>query len=209
MIRYLRSILRLGYNYFVPLQDKGAKNTVSFSKSKFRGKVNIFIYGSNNRIMIDDSCILNNVTLYIWGNDNVLSLEKDVKIQKGMLMLYNGAQLWIGHNTTFQEVSIILDRRNCEIGVDCMFSEGIKIRNYDGHKIIDKENGSVKNAPGDIIIGKHVWVGQDVTILKNTIIHDGAIIGCKALVSGEIDGDSIACGIPARTIKKNTTWIRH
>ena len=51
------------------------------------------------------------------------------------------------------------------------------------------------------LIGKGVWIGANVTILKGSIIHDGAIIGAGAVVKGEIPKNAIAVGVPAKVIE--------
>lgn len=209
MFSLLRKILKKIYDYYIVIQNHGQNNQINIATHKYRGKLNIRIYGNNNQVTIDSSCILNCVGINIWGDNNSIKIDDDAKIQIGDISLYNAASLNIEHNATFQGVSIVLYGHRCRIGADCMFSDGIKIRNYDGHKIIDEGSGEINNPPGDIVIEKHVWVGQDVNILKNSKIQEGSIIGCRALVSGEVGPHSIAVGIPAKVIKRGMTWIRH
>ncbi len=205
----IKSILRRVYNHYFVIQDKGKNNKINVKTIGVRGKLNVFVYGNDNTITIDRSCVFNGVTICVWGDGNSLKIGRDAKIQRGNIMLQKGARLVIEHNATFQEVSFVLQSKCCEIGADCMFSSGVNIRNHDGHKIINQITGAQCNSPGDILIGPHVWVGQDVTILKNSKIGEGSIVGSKALVAGDIEANSIAVGIPAKVIKHNSTWIRH
>lgn len=55
---------------------------------------------------------------------------------------------------------------------------------------------------GYITINDNVWIGSMVSILPNTAIGDGSIIGCNSVVKGEIPPYSIAVGNPAKVIKK-------
>lgn len=55
---------------------------------------------------------------------------------------------------------------------------------------------------GTIIIDKDVWCGANITILKNSIIGYGAIIGAGSLVYGEIAPFTVNVGSPARPIKR-------
>ena len=52
-----------------------------------------------------------------------------------------------------------------------------------------------------IVIGKDVWIAANVTILKGSRIGDGAVVGAKALVNGNIPENAIAVGIPAKTVQ--------
>ena len=61
----------------------------------------------------------------------------------------------------------------------------------------DKE----ENTHAPVEIGNDVWIAANVTVLKGSKIKDGAIIGAKALVKGEIPENSIAVGIPSKIIK--------
>ncbi|MDA8162886.1 MAG: hypothetical protein M0022_08325 [Desulfobacteraceae bacterium] len=55
---------------------------------------------------------------------------------------------------------------------------------------------------GHITIGDNVWIGSMVSILPNTTIGNGSIIGCNSVVKGDIPSYSIAVGNPAKVIKK-------
>ncbi|MEY8338840.1 CatB-related O-acetyltransferase [Lachnospiraceae bacterium 62-35] len=55
---------------------------------------------------------------------------------------------------------------------------------------------------GDIIIGSDVWIGFEATILAGVTIGDGAIIGTRAVVTGDVPPYTIVGGVPARPIRK-------
>ena len=103
----------------------------------------------------------------------------------------------------------------CIIGRDCMFSMDIILMTNDGsHSIFDVETRKNINSTREInkkrkiIIGNHVWVGIRATILYNTLIGDGSIIGAESLVKNKIPNNCIAAGNPAKVIKKNIAWCR-
>jgi hypothetical protein len=52
------------------------------------------------------------------------------------------------------------------VGDDCMMSWGIWCRNYDSHAVVDIETLSVINQMGNIVLGQHCWLGQDVRIAR-------------------------------------------
>ncbi len=54
---------------------------------------------------------------------------------------------------------------------------------------------------GQILIGNDCWIGARAIILSGSTIHNGAVIGAGAVVSGEIPPYAIVVGNPARVIK--------
>ena len=58
-----------------------------------------------------------------------------------------------------------------------------------------------ENTIAPVMIGEDVWLGANVTVLKGSVIGDGAVIGAKALVKGTIESNAIAVGIPAHSVR--------
>lgn len=54
---------------------------------------------------------------------------------------------------------------------------------------------------GEIIIGKNVWVGDKVTILAGVHIGDNVIIAANAVVTKDVQDNTIVAGTPADIIK--------
>ena len=75
--------------------------------------------------------------------------------------------------------------------------------------IIDMDHGIMKenkicnqcNFVAPVFIGNDVWIASNVTILKGSIIKNGAVIGAKGLVKGEVKENAVAVGIPVKTIR--------
>ena len=53
---------------------------------------------------------------------------------------------------------------------------------------------------GDVAIGDHTWLGENVCVLAGVRIGRHCVIGCNAVVTRDIPDESIAVGIPARVI---------
>lgn len=53
---------------------------------------------------------------------------------------------------------------------------------------------------GDSIIGNDVWIGANVTMIRNITIGDGAVIGANSFVNKDIPPYAIAVGSPAKII---------
>ena len=56
-------------------------------------------------------------------------------------------------------------------------------------------------APCNIKIGNDVWIAENVTIIGNVNIGDGAIIAFGAIVTHDIPPYAIVGGVPAKIIK--------
>lgn len=54
---------------------------------------------------------------------------------------------------------------------------------------------------GTVTIGSDVWIGDNVIILGNTKIGDGACIGAGSVVTKDVPPYAIVAGVPARIIK--------
>jgi acetyltransferase-like isoleucine patch superfamily enzyme len=100
------------------------------------------------------------------------------------------------------------------IGSNCEFNirKGITIGDYSNIAsschFIDhdhgKSNGSLIGSQigieKEIIVGKDVWLGCNVIILKGVEINDGVIIGAGSVVTKSIPTNEIWAGIPAKKI---------
>lgn len=64
--------------------------------------------------------------------------------------------------------------------------------------VIDNPNIQI----GDIIIGNDVWIGYEAVILSGVTIGDGAVIGCRAVVTKDVPPYTIVGGVPAKPIRK-------
>lgn len=58
-----------------------------------------------------------------------------------------------------------------------------------------------QNTVARITIGNDCWLGANVSILKGSRIGDGAVIGAKALVKGDVPPYAVAVGVPGKVIK--------
>ena len=55
--------------------------------------------------------------------------------------------------------------------------------------------------PAAITLGCNVWIGAHATILPGVCIGDNAVVGAGAVVTKDVDANTVVAGVPARYIK--------
>lgn len=61
--------------------------------------------------------------------------------------------------------------------------------------------GEQENSVSPVAIGRDVWIAADCTVLKGSVVGDGAVVGAKSLVKGTLDSEGIYVGSPARLLR--------
>lgn len=143
---------------------------------KIRGE----IYVMNKNITIGD-----NVAIYPgvqFFGDGLIEIGNNVSIGNGTLVYASkDAGVKIGNNVMIAAQSYLID-------TDHGIQKNMLIRNQ---KLITEK----------ITIEDDVWIAANCTILRGGFIHEGAVVGAKSLVRGEIEPYAIVFGTPAK-IKK-------
>ena len=93
------------------------------------------------------------------------------------------------------------------IGDEALFSANIKFRTGDSHSILDINTGKRMNQSKSIVVGKHVWIGNSVTVLKGANIGDHSVVGIGSIVPGKTyPSNSVIGGNPAKVLKSEVDW---
>ncbi|MFD5215773.1 acyltransferase [Microbacterium sp. NPDC058345] len=94
------------------------------------------------------------------------------------------------------------------LGEDCMLAIGVQMRADDGHPIFDVNTGERVNISRDIIVGAHVWIGYNASILGGVSIGSGSVIGLGSVVTKDVPNNAVAAGNPARVVRTDVAWER-
>ncbi len=168
------------------------------------------IKGQNNKIIIGNNCHIHDITFRVYGNNNRIAIGSDVSMNKSLIHIGdNFSRLKIGNHVSMEQNAQIfaLEGKVIDIGRDCMFASGITLFNSDSHPIFALASNEQVNKAKNIKIGKHVWLGQNVTCLKGVEVFDDVIIGNGSLcTAGKYAHHCIYAGNPARLIKKGYRW---
>jgi len=130
------------------------------------------------------------------------SIGKNVHLSRGGLII-RPDEIEIGNNV-FISSGFKISAMNLIIGNNIMIGPNLLIEctdhKYDkvGQEMFRYRNDKIH---GKIIIEDDIWIGANVTILKNVEIGEGAIIGSCSLIKQNIIPYSINVGIPSKHIK--------
>ena len=161
---------------------------------------------SNTNISIESSA--GKIAIYLGYNDAQVDMGLNSSGAFNM-RLWRKSTVYIGSNTTSGGTRIICDMSTVEIGADCMLSDSVLIQSADQHGIVNLKTGElVNNHHRTVTIGEHVWLGRGVTVMADSNIGNGCIIGTAAIVTADIPQFSIAVGVPAKAVKSEMTWSR-
>lgn len=123
-------------------------------------------------------------------------VEGNFRVHEGASIWINrGARVILGSGYINSGVNISVSG-SLTVGHDVAIAENVTIWDADGHEIQDRSNG-----PQPVVIGNHVWIGLNATILKGVTIGDGAVIAAGAVVNRDIPAGMLAAGVPARPIR--------
>lgn len=197
----------------------------------------VVFLGSNSTLKIGDNCRIAGIKIQLASNCN-LEIGAETSIKGSLWNFYDNSDCRIGEGCRFRDggfmsmaqyakitigngfttehqyIIIALPYTEIRFGEDCMVSRFVTIQSNDGHDIFDVNTGENINATEEIsktrkiIVGNHVWIGQDATVLYNTEIGDGSIVGAKSLVKNKFPNNCVIGGNPARLLKKDIAWSR-
>jgi len=149
-----------------------------------------YIYlGENATLQIDGDLFINNGVQILIGRNGFLKIGgRETESEPGITF---GSKIWV-----FKKV---------EIGKDFLCSFNVFITDCDWHCI--EYPDAPPSFQSDTIIGDHVWVCHESSILKGTIIGHGSVVGSRSVLSQKIyPENSLIVGMPAKVVKSNCSW---
>ena len=154
----------------------------------------------------------------IWGNHYVkqckfrgrITVKKDGRLISNGFRIYSGsvvsvqpnAILTFGKNGYMNNNGTIHCFNSITIGDDVFISENCTLRDSDNHEML--REGYTQSAP--IVIGNHVWIGLNVTILKGVNIGDGCMVAAGSVVTKSFPPGCLIGGVPAKILRENIRW---
>lgn len=186
---------------------RGGLKVVNHGCAKLRKDV----IGTDNSIIIGKGSLIHKLELYVRGRDNSVEIGKSCIIGHNCSIRIegNGCNVSIGDGTTMtRDIHICVqeDGMSITIGKDCMFSNNIIVRTSDSHPIY--KDGQRINPAAPIVIGNHVWIAPETTILKGVVVGDNCILASKSLLTKSVPESCLVAGLPAKVVKTGVNWTR-
>lgn len=137
-----------------------------------------------------------------------LEIGRWVHLGEGNAIRCHEGSLRIGDKVVFGRDNVVNAYLDIEIGASTLVADWCYITDFD-HRMDDidmpiKDQGIVKSP---VRIGPDTWVAAKVTVLRETRVGRGVVLGAHAVVKGEIPDYSIAAGAPAKIVKnRKLAW---
>lgn len=103
--------------------------------------------------------------------------------------------------------SVIVVGKHISLGHDVMMGRNIVVYDSDFHSI-PGEDGKPINFSKDVIIEDHVWLTNNVTVLKGVTIGKDSLISAMTLIRKDVPEKSLVAGIPGKVLKDDACWSR-
>jgi len=170
---------------------------------KFKGKIFFKIKGKFKNITIKNNVILGkNVDLRNRENGKIILNDNSYLDDNVRIIAARDGKINIGKYSEIGINTIINSGGNLNIGEFVLIANNVNI-NTSSHQTYKNQYIKDQNhIHGNIDISDDVWVGGFTTIVMNTKIGLGAVVGANSLVNSDINEFSINVGCPTKEIKK-------
>lgn len=133
-----------------------------------------------------DFCIGQGVRMYVHKNAELVFGGKDKESDSGIT----------------SDV-LIMVYKSIKVGKDFLCAWNVFLSDSDWHAI----DGQVHHK--DIVIGNHVWVANNSSILKGVVIDDNCIVASHSkLINKSYIQNSLIAGTPGKIVKSDVNWCR-
>ncbi len=118
----------------------------------------------------------------------------------------------IGNNCRIQTLFLPSEAYLISLGNNVHLGDEVQLITHDGAVWVMRHLCSEPSLDlyGPIVIGNNVFIGNSAIILPGVTIGDNVIIGAGAVVTKDITSNSVAAGVPCKTICNTNNYIdRH
>ena len=172
---------------------------------------NIEFRGSGNILFAEPGVDLADSKINFFGDGALLYLSSNTKHPYRLKIdLWRETTVFFGYDNYFNGIfsAIVSERQNLVVGNNGVFSFGIWLRTADPHLLYDVVTAERINMSRSILVGDHVWIGQNALILKGCKIGSGSVVSAAAVLANKVvPSNCVFAGNPAKEIKENIFFI--
>lgn len=129
-------------------------------------------------------------------------IGRGVRLMRGaVLSTSRSGRIELEDNVYVGEYGVLTSNARIHIGRDTIIAPHADLVDFD-HGFADAEacviDQPLRAAP--IEIGRNVWLGAGVKVLRGVRIGDRAVVGAGAVVNRDVPERAVAVGVPARVV---------
>ena len=114
------------------------------------------------------------------------------------MVAHAGGRIEIGSHVFVNYGASISAHQLVRIGDHCQLGSYACLMDNDYHSVENREQPGVSKP---IVLGRNVWLGVRVIVLKGVTIGDNAVIGAGSVVTSSLPAGMVCGGNPARVIR--------
>lgn len=169
--------------------------------------------GSGNILYCEEGVTLKNARISFKGSGGVVYLAASKHPICAEIIVWDGSTFYLGANSYINPGeplhAIASERRTIFIGEDALVSFGVWMRTADPHLVYRVSDMTRINQSRDIVVGDHVWLGQESFLLKGTVIGSGSVVAARAVCAGKhIPSNTSWAGNPARQVAEGVFFSK-
>lgn len=175
-----------------------------------------FCYIGKEVVIGDNVVIKNNVSI-----EGKVHIGNNTVIYSGVVIGMDGYAYYDdidGKHTRVPHLGGVIIGKNVEIGSNTCIAKGclgdtiihddVKIDNlcHIAHNVTIGKNSKVialSMLAGSSIIGEDVWVAPCSAVMNQVTVGDNSLVGMGAVVTKNVEDNSVVAGVPAKFIRKN------
>ncbi|MEO8020992.1 acyltransferase [Polaromonas sp.] len=144
---------------------------------------------------IHEVCLLKNDDIYRHISHKLLNVH---------LVFGKNENLIVGHGVVLNNALINTVSGRVVLMDHTFFGHGVSLLTgtHDYHCTGFERQAQIPSYGRDILIEEGVWICSNATVLGPCVIGRNSVIAAGAVVTGNVDANSIYAGVPARKIKE-------